>query len=63
VDGKAAHAGPAHSSHSTSSLTRAEATDRPKAEATHAPAQIPPAKTTSPSIQKNRAGKLSVDDF
>ena len=27
------------------------------------PVQILPAKTTNPSSQKNRAGKLSVDDF
>jgi len=53
-----------HSSHRVATHSPAEPPrELPKAQAPKPPVSIPPAKTTNPSSQKNRAGKLSVDDF
>jgi eukaryotic-like serine/threonine-protein kinase len=50
--------GESHSSHHSGSHARGEAHELPKADR---PVQLLPARTSNPS--KNRAGKLSVDDF
>jgi serine/threonine-protein kinase len=51
---------PSPSSHRASSHGQSAARDLPKVDR---PLGITPAKSTNPSSQKNRAGKLSVDDF
>ena len=65
AEAKTAHTGSTHSSHRSGDKARAEGGEHPKGEAA-APAASVPAKASgpsSPSIQRNRAGKLSVDDF
>ena len=62
AEAKPAHAGPAHSWRRSGEKVRTEQAERPKAEAASPPPNVP-AKASSPSIQRNRAGKLSVDDF
>jgi len=59
-DGKPVPASSRSSSHHGSSHSPTEAHELPKAQT---PPPILPAKSTNPSSQKNRAGKLSVDDF
>jgi serine/threonine-protein kinase len=66
-----AQAETARVSHHSGARARAEVADRPKVEGA-TPVVVPPPRAgspvglprpTSPSIQRNRAGKLSVDDF
>jgi len=62
AEARPAHAGAMRAAHRPGDKPHAEGADRPKVEPT-APAPIMPARPSNPSIQRNRAGKLSVDDF
>jgi serine/threonine-protein kinase len=67
ADAKPGHMHASHRSSSHASPESAEATAKNATPPGVAPAKtppgVPPAKTSNPSNQRNRAGKLSVDDF